>query len=395
MPAPVKKADIEALLPYAEGEKQKAVLDAIISQGSQRKAAALLGIDTATMCDLVARIRAQASLKGVAPEHGWKHSVPDTHYVKGVSTFYNLETGEPVRQWVKADVDAQAREARYRAFLAGLKDEIPKARKAPKPTHRTAESLCNLFVLTDYHFGMKSWGEMTGDDYDLKIAEDLLVAWFEQAITQAPNAKQAVFGQLGDFLHWDSLDAVTPQSKHPLDADTRYQKIVRMAIRVLRRVTDMLLAKHEQVHVIMADANHDPAGSAWLREAFSVFYEHENRVTVDTSPDTYYCFEWGQTSLFFHHGHKRKPSNVSDVFAAKFRDVFGRTKHSYGHLGHLHHRHLIETNLMVVEQHRTLAAKDAYASSGGWMAGRDAAVITYSKEFGEVGRVTISPEMVS
>lgn len=86
--------------------------------------------------------------------------------------------------------------------------------------------------------------------------------------------------------------------------------------------------------------------------------------------------------------------DVDRVFSAKFRDVFGRTKHSYGHLGHLHSNALEETQLMIVERHRTLAAPDAYASKGGWVSGRDAKVITYSKRFGEVSRITINPEMV-
>ena len=49
---------------------------------------------------------------------------------------------------------------------------------------------------------------------------------------------------------------------------------------------------------------------------------------------------------------------------------------------------------MVVEQHRTLAAKDAYAARGGWFSGRSANVITYHKQYGEVSRQSISPEML-
>ena len=49
---------------------------------------------------------------------------------------------------------------------------------------------------------------------------------------------------------------------------------------------------------------------------------------------------------------------------------------------------------MIIEQHRTLAAKDAYASRGGWSSGRDSKVITYHKEFGEVGRLTINIDML-
>jgi hypothetical protein len=80
--------------------------------------------------------------------------------------------------------------------------------------------------------------------------------------------------------------------------------------------------------------------------------------------------------------------------AAKFREIFGRTKHAFAHMGHYHHRKENETPLMVVRQHRTLAASDAYASRGGYVSGRDAQVITYHRERGEVGTVTVSPDMV-
>jgi hypothetical protein len=394
MPKAMSKDEAQALLPYASPAEAQC-LNAIQKLGSQRKAAASLGIHPTTMVEHMAALRAKASLKGIAPDHGWRHSVPDTHYVKGVSTFYDAQTGEALRQWVKSDVDAQAREARYKAFLAGLRDEIPKAGKTPKPAHKAAESLCNLFVITDYHLGMKAWHEETlGSDWDMQIAEDLLTRWFEAAIAQSPAAQQAVFCQLADFLHFDSLEAVTPANRHQLDADTRYQKMVRVCLRVLRRCVSMLLAKHESVHIIMADGNHDPAGSAWLREAFAIFYEGEPRVTVDTSPATYRAYQWGQTALFFHHGHKRGVKSVSDVFAGLYREMFGATKYAYAHLGHLHHKDVKENNLMIVEQHTTLAANDAYSASSGFVSKRNASVITYSREYGEVGRVTISPEMV-
>jgi len=148
------------------------------------------------------------------------------------------------------------------------------------------------------------------------------------------------------------------------------------------------------VHLVMAEGNHDPASSIWLRELFRALYEDEPRITVDLSPDPYYCVEHGLTSLFFHHGHKRKPTAVSDVFAAKFREVFGRTKFSYAHMGHLHHVDAKENNLMIVEQHRTLAGSDAYASRGGWLSGRDACVITYHAAYGEGGRSRINSKML-
>ena len=54
-------------------------------------------------------------------------------------------------------------------------------------------------------------------------------------------------------------------------------------------------------------------------------------------------------------------------------------------MGHLHSVDVKENNLMIVEQHRTLAAPDAYAARGGWISGRDAKVITYHKISAKLG----------
>ena len=320
------------------------------------------------------------------------HSAPDGYSVKGVSTLYRPD-GSVAVQWVKTDRAQDAQLLALEEAFAGMSERLPRVKPRRAPEH-VNDDLANLYVLTDYHLGMLAWGEETGADWDLQIAEQLMVEWFQAAIATSPAAELGILAQLGDFLHWDGIEAVTPTSKHLLDADTRFQKLVRVAIRVLRHVIDMLLEKHGRVHVIMAEGNHDIASSIWLREWLAAIYELEPRVTIDTNPDPYYCVEHGYTSLFFHHGHKKKMEQVADVFAAKFREVFGRTKHSYAHTGHLHHDKRIESNLMIVEQHRTLAAPDAHASRGGWISGRDAKVITYHKRYGEVGRVIISPDMV-
>jgi hypothetical protein len=144
----------------------------------------------------------------------------------------------------------------------------------------------------------------------------------------------------------------------------------------------------------MSDANHDPVSQIWLREFLNVLYENEPRITVDTSPNPYTVYEFGNVMLGFHHGHKRGVNNVSEVFASQFREIYGRTKYTYIHTGHMHHKHVKENPMMVVEQHRTLAPSDAYSARGGWLSGRDAQVITYHKLYGECGRITVSSDML-
>lgn len=326
--------------------------------------------------------------------------LPPGHKVKGVSSLVETvdeETGRKVRQWVKTQEDIKLRENEELAevVLEALKSDVPKV-KAPRKQRRTnlSEELSSLYVLTDYHLGSLSWGEETGEDWDAGIAEGLMLNWFRYAIEHSPEASQAVLCQLGDFLHYDSMETVTPANRNQLDSDTRPQKLIRVAIRVLRQVIDWLLEYHDSVHVIMAEGNHDPVSSAWLREVFALYYEHEPRVTVEIRPDPYYVYVWGDVSLYFHHGHLKKTTNIDSVFVRKFREQYGQTKYTYAHMGHLHHHKAIESTLMIVEQHPTLAAADAFASRGGWMSERVAKVITYHKDYGEVGRICVTPEML-
>lgn len=384
----------EELKEFCNTDSQSKVIDALIKHGTQPKAAKALNKSKGTISNTLERIRKNAAKRGWSPEFDMTKKTAPGFAVKGTSTLYDKE-GKQIIQWVKTNAEIESNIEIAKQVVDVFKSDLPVYKPAKFAENSLLnDQLLNNFIISDFHLGMLAWGEEAGDDWDLDVAEDLLIKWFDQAIESSPNARKAVLTNLGDFLHWDGMEAVTPSSGHVLDADSRFQKLVRVAIRLIRSVIDKLLVTHEEVHCIMATGNHDLASSVWLREMIAHVYENEPRLTVDLSPDVYYCVEHGDTSLFVHHGHKRRISNISDVMAGKFREVFGRTKFSYCHTGHLHHAELKETNLMVVEQHRTLAAKDAYASQGGYLSGRDAQVITYHKAYGEVSRLKISPDMV-
>ncbi|HAD6477703.1 TPA_asm: winged helix-turn-helix domain-containing protein [Salmonella enterica subsp. enterica serovar Typhimurium str. SL1344] len=336
---------------------------------------------------------ARLAKKGVGHGRDVSHLVPDGYKIKGTSSLVD-EFGNTKLQWVKTDTDAERQVELMRAVIDGMKSDITPVSVVPPPKKRLNEKLLNLYTVSDFHLGMLAWADESGDDWDMKIAEDLFSKWFDAAFQKAPDAGVGVINLLGDFAHFDSLDAVTPSSGHVLDADTRYQKLVRYMIRMVRRVVNMALVKHKSVRLLIVQGNHDESGMIWLAEMFNTLYDNEPRVFVDTSPDVYKMVQHGKTTLFFHHGHKARFDAIEPVMIAKFRKAFGESVYSYAHVGHLHHQKIVESRNMIVEQHRTLAAKDAYASRGGWMSGRSANVITYSAEYGEVARLTISPEML-
>lgn len=379
------------LIEYATTVREVEVLEAIEREGSNAKAAKALGIGRRSVDRTVERIKQKAARRGVSPEHDWTKPVPPGYIARGVSTLYDKD-GKVSAQWVKASADdTRAEEARQAALRAMLEEIKP---LEPKP-HRGASNadLATLYTLTDCHVGMLAWRKEGGADWDLKIAEDTLTGCFEQMVAAAPPSRLGIVNQLGDFLHHDG-QGVTPTSGHHLDNDGRFAKVIEVAVRILRRVVEMALTKHPQVVVMLHEGNHDIVSSLWLKAMFKALYEREPRVEVVGNILPYHVIEHGKTLLGFHHGHLKKNDQLPLLMAAQFSQAWGNTRHRYVHVGHRHHTEIKEHSGITVEQHPTLAARDAYAARGGWIAERRVSAIVYHREHGEVGRVVVTPEML-
>lgn len=369
--------------------RQLEIIEAVRKHGSHTKAAESLGINRRVLDRSIKALKQRAARSGHSPEHGWTRTVPDGFKLHGLTQWH-----PDTKQWTKASIDKDRQAEIMQAAAEALATDVPRAKPIKAPTE-TASQLCNVYTLTDSHVGMLAWGDETGADWDLDIAERTLTGCFEALVLGAQRAETAVVAQLGDFLHFDSLQAITPTSGHLLDADSRFQKVVQSAVRILRRVVDVALMHHQRVIVLMAEGNHDMASSVWLRTLFAALYEREPRVTVINDPLPYYVHQHGDVMLAWHHGHLKKNDQLPLLFASQFPRVWGSTVKRYAHTGHRHHLEIKEHSGMTVVQHSTLAARDAYAARGGWMSEREATAYTYHAKRGCVASVTVSPEMLT
>ena len=367
-------------------------VDAVNETGSARKASVRLGCHHSAISQSLKRLVTNAARQGFSPEHDMTRPVPDGFLLKGVSTYYNSE-GVAAGQWVKSSVDTARQAEIYKAAAEAMAEEMPRLAAIRRPI-ATNVDLCNLYTLTDSHVGMLAWHKEGGDDWDLGIAENTLVGCFEQMMAASPQSRVGIVNQLGDWLHYDGLSAVTPLHGNVLDADGRFSKMVAAAIRILRRVIDLALIRHDVVHLILAEGNHDIASSVWLRHMFKALYENEPRITVNDNELPYYVYQHGKTMLAFHHGHLSKNGALPLLFAAQFPAMWGETTKRYIHTGHRHHKDEKEHPGVTVVQHPTLAARDAYAARGGWISEREATAMTYHSQFGLVARNTVTPEML-
>lgn len=331
--------------------------------------------------------------QGNNPEYGLNHVVPAPMILRGTSTMYD-EDGKVKLQWVKTKLDDKKVEEAIIASISALAEDMPREKPSKPPTHSIAD-LCSLYTFTDCHVGMKAWGLECGDDWDLDISERTLKSAFDYLIEASPPAQTCVINQLGDWLHWDSLSAVTPLHGNLLDVDSRYSKVVKVAVRILRYIVGKALSKHEQVIVLIAEGNHDLSSSVWLRHLFGLLYENEPRVKVIDNETPYYSYVHGNTMLAFHHGHLMKAEGLPLLFASQYPKEWGNTTKRYCHLGHTHHTEEKEYSGMKVIRHATLAARDAYAARAGYVAERQIVAITYHAEYGQVASTTVTPEMLT
>jgi hypothetical protein len=385
--------DVDELRTWAT-PRQLEILDAIEEHGGQRAAARALGLSQGTIGASLKSLKERAARMGWSPEHDMTRPVPEGFFLKGTSTYVDGD-GKVRGQWIKNQIDHDRQREIFQAAADAAAEILPRL-KPTKAPQGTSESLCNLYTFTDYHLGMLAWKKETGASWDLEIAERTLISAFSYMIDAAPAASTAFIAQLGDFMHSDGSGGmlpITPGHGHILDQDGRFSKIVSVAIRVLRRIVDFALARHDRVVVLMAEGNHDIASSVWLRALFRAIYENEPRVQIIDSELPYYVHQHGENMLGFHHGHLSKNESLPLMFAAKFPKVWGSTSKRVIHTGHRHHKHEKEHDGVTVVQHRTLAAPDSHTARHGYVSERAAIAVTYHTDFGEVARSTVVPEM--
>lgn len=420
------------LQPYATEKQWSYLLEWSIS-GTATKAAKVLGVSPRNLDFAKAAVLKKAARQGYAPEFDLVHPVPEGMTSAGVSILYDEITGKPVKtwnkskpagrdpaeavhipdpksitktatyfgsdgnvigQWVSEKPAEIAKEKLWREFAAALAAAMPRAEpiKAPK---LTKDELCAVYPVGDHHLGMQSWDKETGADYDLKIGERLITQATDYLMQATQPCGQALVVFLGDWMHYDSFEPVTPTSRNLLDSDGRFPKMVRVAVRCMRYLIEAAAARHSKVNVIVEIGNHDLSSSIFLMECLNNIYENDPRITIDTSPMHFHYFEFGQNLLQTHHGHNVKLEKLPLIMATDRPEAWGRTKHRVSLTGHVHHGQSKDYPGATTESFPVLGPEDAYAHQRGYRSKRAMKAIVLHKEHGEFSRHTFNPEMLA
>ena len=373
-------------------EHQLNVLNAYRKTGTYPKAASIVGISRDGVASALKKIRKKANAR-LHRNHDCSiaSKIPEGYHINGVSNMVTNSEGKPM--WVKTDRDKIKAEQQMIEGIKALCSEIPPA-EPTKPQQHIFEDLLAVYPLGDPHVGMMAWEPESGADWDIKIAKEKFTGVFDRLVKTAPNCKEALIVNLGDYFHADNMEGVTTRSGHNLDTDGRFSKMIEAGMFIMRRMIDSALQHHEKVSVINSVGNHDSVSAQWLSIALTALYENESRVSVMANPAPFQYFEFGKVLIGAHHGHTCKMQNLPGVMAADRPQAWGRTSFRYWLTGHIHHDSMKEFPGVKCESFRTIAAKDAYAAWGGYRSGNDSKCLIMHREHGEIERHTVNLSMV-
>lgn len=381
------RLEYESLKPFCANELQRERLDVYFQMGTWRGAAEILGVSKNAVVQSIQVIRNRAAQMGHSPEADAAGLAPPGFVVKGKSTLRGPD-GEVKLQWTKTARDA---EQQHEILIQEIKEASEEIRGIIQPIKRPAtscEALLAIYPYGDPHVGMYSWDGDSEADYDLSAAVDLMTNATRDLIESAPPAGTALIAFLGDFFHADNQANTTTRGTRQ-DVDSRFDKVLRVGIRVAIGLIEMALAKHQTVHVIPEIGNHDEHASRFLAISLELAFENEPRVFIDTSAKMFHYFRFGKNLIGTHHGDKVKPAQLPQVMAADRAEDWGATKHRVWMTGHIHTQTRHEFPGCEVESFAILPPGDAWTHSMGYRSKRSMDCIIRHKDRGEVARHSV------
>lgn len=383
------------MLEFATQPRHIEVLNAVIECGSNNKASKKLGTSRRNIDIMLKRLEARAATQAVAPHRSVDRETMQGFEAKRVSTAYNSE-GEIALQWVIQEPEKRNMREKLDAVMEGIKDDLTGFKKPSKSPKDTNADYLAMYMVGDHHFGMLADSEVKvdDDDWDVKIATQVLLDATAKLSNRVGNAEVGVLLNVGDFFHADS-SANTTTKGTPVDVDTRIGKTFKLAGRLFQILIDKMLETHKEVVVINVRGNHDSDMACHLSSCLELLYSKDKRVNVLQNYSKFIHYQWHNNLFVFHHGDRMKHEQILQTVIRNLDDEWSQSKNRYCHLGHIHHHVAREVGSMHFEHWGSLTATDSWHSDSGYGAERSMTAVVYHKQNGEDSRVKIKVEALN
>lgn len=192
--------------------------------------------------------------------------------------------------------------------------------------------------IPDMHFGKLALIKETSEEYNLAMAERLLlnaVNYLVDAATQGELLPEEILLPLGnDLFHVDNA-YLTTFNGTPMESIHSVQQLFRH-VKIMLRTMILELSKLCPVTIMMIPGNHDKTITYFLAEALEDMFWHNDRVTIVMDHKKRQYFNWGTNLIGFTHGDGIKKENLPMTMVNETGRLYHETTRHEWHMGHKH-----------------------------------------------------------
>ena len=245
-----------------------------------------------------------------------------------VVTLYHTET-KLVRKtaedfWTPENVDK---------LFDGLKTKnVVPVKVSPSWYARNGKAL--IVPIADMHYGLLATAKTNGNEYNMRLAEDLLYSTISQIKERVAGRKfeEIVFVIGNDFLNSDNIQGTTTRGT-PQDNETFWYEFFDKAIELLVTGINSLL-EISKVRVYNVISNHDHHSMYAMMRVLEAAFAGNKNVTfeVSTQPRQFYTF--GKTVVGLTHD--MKIAQGLELMTTEAKAKWTESKHFVWLLAHLH-----------------------------------------------------------
>lgn len=265
-----------------------------------------------------------------------------------------------------------------------------------KPIKSANTDLMFEISIPDFHYGLLSWKEETGNNYDVKIARKIwldAINYFANII-KANGANKIMFPIGNDFFNVNSslnqTFAGTPQ-----DEDCRWQKSFSTGWSMVVEGLDILLTV-ANVDVIIIPGNHDTEKTYYMGEVLKSWYRTCENISIDNAPTTRKYYRYGNNLIGLCHGKDEPIKDLPLIMAVEAKKDFSETKNWEYQIGHLHQD---KRQILEVADNRTVKTRimpslgtlSAYSKHKAYMSVREAIGLMWDKQIGKIAEFSYYP----
>jgi len=240
-----------------------------------------------------------------------------------------------------------------------------------KPKIMSNDKYLLAMHLSDLHFGKRCWDLESGNNYDLKIADAVFRAAFDdllfKCLKYAPNIDRVIFPIGNDFFHVNDWKSRTANETRVDSTDDRFPKVFATGVDSVVYAIEKLAAVCPAVDVEWVPGNHDPHTSWHL--AFLLQYAFRNvghiKVTINQRARKYY--RYGCTLAGMTHGEVVKEVKLPTLMASEAGTLLDSgVKFREWWLGHLHKSKEVEFCTEDSQPNATIRRIPSLCGTDGW-----------------------------